>query len=134
MAERKGINSKRLSYRESPIYMDIYWQMRPFQDLHGISPRRPNGIDSRQLPDFGIRLKTYYGVGYRIVDERINGSESTKVIGQEHLHLFDAIEPIVYTDFIDESKTWNQFRDAKGDRFPYGYILITLIYACSRAL
>ena len=132
MVERKSHNIEQLPFWESEIFMDIYRQMRHFQNLHRISPCRPNGIDSRQLPDFGIRLKTYYGVGYRTIDERTNGSEFTKDIGREHLHLVDAIAPIVYTDSIDESKAWNRSRYAKGDRSRM-IILITIIYACPQA-
>ena len=42
-----------------------------------------------------------------------------KITGQEHLHFFDAIAPIVYTDSIDMTKAWYQSRYDKGDRFDY---------------
>ena len=42
-----------------------------------------------------------------------------KITGSEHLHFFDAIAPIVYTDSIDMSKAWYQSRYDKGDKYDY---------------
>ena len=42
-----------------------------------------------------------------------------KITGDEHLHFFDAIAPIIYTDSIDMSKAWYQSRYDKGDKYDY---------------
>ena len=42
-----------------------------------------------------------------------------KITGDEQLHFFDAIAPIVYTDSIDMSKAWYQSRYDKGDKYDY---------------
>ena len=42
-----------------------------------------------------------------------------KITGDEHLHFFDAIAPIVYTDSIDMTKAWYQSRYDKGDKYDY---------------
>ena len=42
-----------------------------------------------------------------------------KITGSEHLHFFDAIAPIIYTDSIDMSKAWYQSRYDKGDKYDY---------------
>lgn len=42
-----------------------------------------------------------------------------KITGDEHLHFFDAIAPIIYTESIDMSKAWYQSRYDKGDKYDY---------------
>ncbi|MCP4394985.1 MAG: methylenetetrahydrofolate--tRNA-(uracil(54)-C(5))-methyltransferase (FADH(2)-oxidizing) TrmFO [Alphaproteobacteria bacterium] len=42
-----------------------------------------------------------------------------KLTGEEHLHFFDALAPIVYKDTIDFSKAWYQSRYDKGDSKDY---------------
>lgn len=42
-----------------------------------------------------------------------------KITGDEHLHFFDAIAPIIYTDSVDMSKAWYQSRYDKGDKYDY---------------
>lgn len=42
-----------------------------------------------------------------------------KITGDESLHFFDAIAPIVYTDSINMEKAWYQSRYDKGDKYDY---------------
>ena len=42
-----------------------------------------------------------------------------QLTGDEHLHFFDAIAPIVFTDSINMEKAWYQSRYDKGDKFDY---------------
>ncbi|MBO5997833.1 MAG: methylenetetrahydrofolate--tRNA-(uracil(54)-C(5))-methyltransferase (FADH(2)-oxidizing) TrmFO [Alphaproteobacteria bacterium] len=42
-----------------------------------------------------------------------------KITGDEHLHFFDAIAPIVYTNSVDMSQAWYQSRYDKGDKYDY---------------
>ncbi len=42
-----------------------------------------------------------------------------QITGDEHLHFFDAIAPIVYTDSVDMDKAWYQSRYDKGDKYDY---------------
>ncbi len=41
------------------------------------------------------------------------------ITGDEQLHFFDAIAPIIYTESIDMGKAWYQSRYDKGDKFDY---------------
>ncbi len=42
-----------------------------------------------------------------------------RLTGDQHLHFFDAIAPIVYTDSINMEKAWYQSRYDKGDKLDY---------------
>lgn len=44
------------------------------------------------------------------------------IIGNKHLHFFDAIAPVVYADTVDMSKAWRQSRWDKGDTEGGDYI------------
>ena len=48
-----------------------------------------------------------------------------KLTGDESLHFFDAIAPIIYTDSINMDKAWYQSRYDKGDKYDYLNLAMT---------
>jgi len=42
-----------------------------------------------------------------------------QITGDDNLHFFDAIAPIIYTESIDMTKAWYQSRYDKGDKYDY---------------
>ena len=69
------------------------------------------------LEDFDDSIPTIVATG-PLTSEKMALSLQ-KITGDEHLHFFDAIAPIVYTDSIDMNKAWYQSRYDKGDKYDY---------------
>ena len=69
------------------------------------------------LEDFDTSVPTIVATG-PLTSEKMAQSLQ-KITGDEHLHFFDAIAPIVYTSSIDMQKAWYQSRYDKGDKYDY---------------